>query len=276
MAEGARGYVLGADPAELERLNVQAAYYRPATEDALRRGGLGPGMRVLDLGCGNGGVTFVAAEIVGPDGSVHGVDAASEPLAQATSAAARRRLATVTFEQADLLTYEPAQSVDALIGRLVLMYLPEPAAVVRRLAEKVTPGGLVLFQDFAMTSARQRPETEVFRVTLARVLQAFTAAGFPTEMGYGLGRVLRAAGLSQPQMSVAARWEEEPDAMAYRILAEVTRTLLPVMTRLGVATAAEVDIDTLESRLRRAAAEAGSGVCAPLLVSAWSRRAGAS
>ena len=88
--------------------------------------------------------------------------------------------------------------------------------------------------------------------------------------------MLRAAGLSQPQMSVAARWEEEPDAMAYRILAEVTRTLLPVMTRLGVATAAEVDIDTLESRLRRAAAEAGSGVCAPLLVSAWSRRAGAS
>ena len=94
-------------------------------------------------------------------------------------------------------------------------------------------------------------------------------------MGYGLGRVLRAAGLSRPQMSVVARWEEEPDAMAYRILAEVTRTLLPVMTRLGVATAAEVAIDTLESRLRRAAAEAGSGVCAPLLVSAWTRRAGA-
>ena len=129
----------------------------------------------------------------------------------------------------------------------------------------------MLFQDFAMTAARQQPETEVFRVTLARVLQSFIAAGFPTEMGYGLGRVLRAAGLPQPQRSVAARWEEGPDAMAYRILAEVTRTLLPVMTRLGVAT--EVDIDTLESRLRRAAAEAGSGVCAPLLVTAWTRRA---
>ena len=47
------------------------------------------------------------------------------------------------------------------------------------------------------------------------------------------------------------------------------------MTRLGVATAAEVDIDTLETRLRRAAAEAGSGVGAPLLVTAWTRRAGA-
>jgi hypothetical protein len=61
--------------------------------------------------------------------------------------------------------------------------------------------------------------------------------------------------------------------MAYRILAEVTRTLLPVMTRLGVATAGEVDIDTLETRLRRAAAEADSGVGAPLLVTAWTRRA---
>ena len=61
-------------------------------------------------------------------------------------------------------------------------------------------------------------------------------------------------------MSIGGRWEDGPDATAYRLLAEVTRTLLPVMVSAGVATEAEVDVDHLEERLRGAAAEAGSGV----------------
>ena len=153
MAEGTRGYVLRADPAELERLNVQSTYYRPATEDALRRGGLGPGMRVLDLGAATAASRSWPRQLVGPGRQRARRRRRTGAAGPGHQAAARGRLTTVTFEQADLRTYEPAQSVDALIGRLVLMHLPEPAVVVPRLAEKVTPGGLVLFQDFAMTAA---------------------------------------------------------------------------------------------------------------------------
>jgi hypothetical protein len=63
------------------------------------------------------------------------------------------------------------------------MHLPDPAAVVRRLARAVVPGGLVLFQDFAISAARQHPKTAVFRVALDRTLAAFEAAGRPTHMG---------------------------------------------------------------------------------------------
>jgi hypothetical protein len=153
------------------------------------------------------------------------------------------------------------------------MYLPDPAAEVQRLARAVAPGGLVLFQDFAISAARQHPETAVFRVALDRTLAAFEAAGCPTDMGYDLGRVLRAAGLPEPRMSIGGRWEDGPDATAYQLLTEVTRTLLPVMVHLGLATEAEVDVDHLEERLRAAAAEAGSGVSAALLVTAWSHTA---
>ena len=45
--------------------------------------GIRPGMRVLDLGCGAGDVTFVAADLVGPDGSVVGVDRSPQALARA-------------------------------------------------------------------------------------------------------------------------------------------------------------------------------------------------
>jgi SAM-dependent methyltransferase len=273
MTEDRSGYVLGSSPQERQRLDLQSEYYRPATEDALRRGGLRPGMHVLEIGAGTGGMTLVAADVVGAGGAVVAVEASADSVATATSAARSRGLDHVAFEQADVLGWEPPRRFDALIGRLVLMYLPDPAAEVQRLARAVAPGGLVLFQDFAISAARQHPETAVFRVALDRTLAAFEAAGCPTDMGYDLGRVLRAAGLPEPRMSIGGRWEDGPDATAYQLLTEVTRTLLPVMVSRGLATEAEVDVDHLEERLRAAAAEAGSGVSAPLLVTAWSHTA---
>src|SRR5438309_1192712 len=63
-------YVLGHSPSEIRRLVSQAAILRPITERLLRTAGVGRGMRVLDLGCGAGDVSMLAAELVGPSGSV--------------------------------------------------------------------------------------------------------------------------------------------------------------------------------------------------------------
>jgi len=52
----------------------QAAVLRPSSERFFRASGLRPGMRVLDVGCGEGDVSFLVAELVGPRGSVLGVD----------------------------------------------------------------------------------------------------------------------------------------------------------------------------------------------------------
>jgi cyclopropane fatty-acyl-phospholipid synthase-like methyltransferase len=158
MTDDLGGYVLGSAPQERQRLDLQSEYYRPATEDALRRGGLGPGMHVLEIGAGTGGMTLVAADVVGAGGSVVAVEASADSVATATSNARSRGLDQVVFELADVLGWEPAGRFDALIGRLVLMYLPDPAAEVRRLARAVVPGGLVLFQDFAISAARQHQE----------------------------------------------------------------------------------------------------------------------
>src|SRR6185312_13566914 len=97
------GYVLGSGPDELQRLDLQSEYYLPATEDALRRGGLGPGMHVLEIGAGTGGMTVVAADLVGRDGAVLAVDASADSMATARDSARRRGLDHVVFEQADVL-----------------------------------------------------------------------------------------------------------------------------------------------------------------------------
>jgi len=116
----------------------------------------------------------------------------------------------------------------------------------------------------------QSANARAARLGLDNMLAALRAVGVPTDLGYDLGRVFRGAGLGTPTTTMAARWEDGPDAVAYGLLAAVVRTLLPVITAHRIATAAEVDIDTLEDRLRTASHQ-GSGVLAALLVSAWAR-----
>jgi DNA-binding transcriptional LysR family regulator len=73
-------------------LLLQARLYDEFTEHALRSAGLRPGMRVLDVGCGPGDVSFIAARLVGPQGSVLGVNAAHDVIVLARIRAAERGL----------------------------------------------------------------------------------------------------------------------------------------------------------------------------------------
>ena len=266
-----QGYVLGSSDTELARLDLQAAYYRPATLDAMRWAGIGPGMRVLDLGSGTGAVAFAAAEIVGPTGRVLGIDLQETPVAAATQNAAALGLDNVSFVRGDLNTWTDDRQFDAITGRLITMYLPDPGRTIGRLAAMLRPGGVVLLQEFSISAARQHPETPLFRRTLDALLAAFRSAGVPTDFGLELDRVFADAGLPSPTMLVGGRWERGPDARTYPQLAAIIRTLLPVIVAREIATEAEIDIDSLERRLSAEAAVAESGSGASLLVSAFAR-----
>ncbi|WP_309570181.1 hypothetical protein [Deinococcus sp.] len=84
--------------------------------------------------------------------------------------------------------------MDALIGRLVLMYFPDPAAVRRHLLSLVKPGGIVAFQELDMHSAVVEPMANEFWTAGQRLSQTFTRAGIETHMGLKLPAVFRAAG----------------------------------------------------------------------------------
>ncbi len=161
-------------------------------------------MKVLDIGSGTGAVAFDAARLVGPTGSVLGLDIAEVPVQTATERAARLGLDNVSFQQADLATWQAEETFDALTGRLITMYLPNPSATIASLSRALRPGGVVLLQEFAISSAQQVDGAALFQRTLDRVLAAFRAAGVPTDLGYDLGRVFRGAGLGTPTMTVGA------------------------------------------------------------------------
>src|SRR6478672_10339021 len=126
-----RTYVLGHSAGELARLEKQAEIFAEATEDVLRRAGISKGMRVLDIGCGVGDVSMIAARLVGPTGSVLGIDRAGEALDSAKRRAAGGGYDWLRFAVADLHTFTTSERFDAVMGRFILMYLTDAAASIR-------------------------------------------------------------------------------------------------------------------------------------------------
>ena len=266
-------YVLGVADHEQQRLILQSDAYEPATEEALRHAGVGPGMDVLDVATGPGGVALIAARLVGARGRVTAVDRSPQmvTLAGRRVAAAGYGTDRVRVEQADLTAWTPPQTYDAVVGRLILMHLEDPVGVLRRLAAAVRPGGVLVMADFLMSASRQQPAGPLFTAGIQRILDAFQAVGRPTDFGLELPGVYRAAGLPTPQMTVGGVVEYGADAFVYALLTEVTKTLLPVMERTGVVHPGMVDVGRLESDLRAEAAALDATAMPPLLVTAWSR-----
>jgi ubiquinone/menaquinone biosynthesis C-methylase UbiE len=108
----------------------------------IERLGLARGARVLDVCCGSGASALPAAEIVGPEGSVHGVDLADELLALARAKARARGLRNVEFTRGDILDLAfPEAAFDAVVCVFGIFFVPDMAAAVRELWRRVRPGG---------------------------------------------------------------------------------------------------------------------------------------
>jgi SAM-dependent methyltransferase len=203
---------------------------------------------------------------------VLGVDRSAEALETAGRRAAKAlRCQWVRFAKAEIDAFVPDGSFDAIIGRLVLMYLPDPASTLRRLSACLRPGGIVAFQEMVMPLFRTVPAAPLAGRCSRWITDAIERSGFETEMGDKLFATFLAAGLPAPQMVVLGRAEGGPDSIIYEYMAETLRSLLPALERTGVATAAEVGIDTLADRLREEALACEAWIMPPPFIGAWSR-----
>jgi SAM-dependent methyltransferase len=250
---------------------MQSAFWGDLTEEVFQRAGLGAGMHVLDIGCGAGDVAFLTARLVGPWGSVLGIDRSEDAVKRASARAAEYGLGWCHFSVADVNAFETDQRFDALVGRLVLMYLDEPARTLRSLVRHLNPGGIVAFHEIVLNSMQSVPSVPLLRRVEQWVITALERAGAEADMGLKLDATFRAAGLPPPEFYAAARLATGAEAAGYAMLAAVTRSLLPAIETFGIATAAEVDIDTLEDRLRDATVGADACWLSPVMVGAWAR-----
>ena len=266
-----RAYALGDSAEEHRRLMLQSRFIDELTEPLFARAGLAEGMRVLDVGCGAGDVSLLARRFVGAGGSVLGVDRSRDSVELARRRAQSSGMHNLRFEQSTLEELRDAGPFDALVGRLILLYLPEPAEALKQLARQVRPGGLVIFQEMDMLTGRSLPPVPLYERVGHWITTTFQRAGVDTEMGSRLFATYRRAGLPAPELLSGARAMGGDCAELCAWQASTLGSLLPLAERLGVVTREEVQIETLASRIGAEIAAGGGSVHAPVFVGAWSR-----
>jgi ubiquinone/menaquinone biosynthesis C-methylase UbiE len=138
-------YVLGHSEAELKRLLTQARLIDPITRRFLVSAGIREGMRVLDVGSGVGDVAILLAGLVGQSGEIVGTDLARPAIDAAERRVRASSLANVTFIHGDPATMIFNKPFDAVVGRYVLQFIPDPSAAIARLSSHLRPGGVMFF-----------------------------------------------------------------------------------------------------------------------------------
>src|SRR6266581_4927315 len=140
-------YALGYTDAEQERLMRQAALIAPITERLFREAGIGVGHRVLDLGSGLGDVSMLVAGLVGASGEVVGIECDATSIERAQARVAAAGLRNVSFLNVDVNNIVTDRPFDAVVGRFILMFLPDPIFMLRSVSRLVRPGGVIAFQE---------------------------------------------------------------------------------------------------------------------------------
>jgi SAM-dependent methyltransferase len=267
-----QGYAL--DPAvDRTRLVDQARTIDRISERYIREAGIAPGMRVLDLGSGMGDVALLAARVVGPEGRVLGLDRSPALLGAARQRIRDLEVANVELVEGDVtrLSELEGQSFDAVVGRLILMHVADPAAVLRAAGALVRTGGLVLAMEYDTGWLPSHPPVALWDETVELLRTALVGAGMHARMGLELRAAFVEAGLPAPEMRSEQDVGGGPDWHGYEALAETVRASLPLITRSGLATAAQIDVDTLAARLRAGVVASGGVAASPVLVGAFAR-----
>jgi ubiquinone/menaquinone biosynthesis C-methylase UbiE len=257
-------YALGSTDTEQDRLIRQAVLLAPFTERFFLGADISPGQRVLDFGS-------VVGDVVGPSGEVVGVERDARSIARARARVSEAGLYNVTFTQSDVSQIPSSRPFDAVVGRFILMFLPDPVAVLRSLSQLVRPGGVLAFHElswapFLLLAAR----LPLWSAGASLVHETFRRSGANTEMGFALYRIFQEAGLPAPTMNLKMPLGNDPEFV--RWVPDVLGSLLPQVQQFNLPLEPLGDLATLPQRIQAEVAASNTVVTWMALVGAWSRK----
>lgn len=263
-------YPLANDDHERQRLRTQSEALLPLTLRMLSGAGIGVGARVLELGCGVGDVTELLAERVGQEGEVVAVDRDPSQLVAAKLRLDASTARNVTFVGADLESFAPVGTFDAVVGRYVLMYLSSPEAILDRAAGWLRSGGALAFleMDF-FRGVRSRvwpPASERTMSAIDFVGDVMLDAGIHAEMAVRLPSALSRYGQVDAEASAPLGF----GAASLALPLSAVRSVVPTARRLGRVDAELHDADALIAA-ELAHRDEHTVTLQPLSIAAWVR-----
>jgi len=263
-------YLLGSSDAEHERLIRQATLFAPFTERFFRDAGVRSGQCVLDLGSGVGDVAMLVGKLVGPSGAVVGIERDERSLAVARTRARQAGHKNISFIQSDISAISANKSFDAVVGRFILQFVPNPVSVLRSVVRLLKPGGIVAFQEPSFAAfVHVCPQLRLWSAAVALICECGRRAGVTVEMGLALHNVFQEVGLPAPKMYMDMPLGSDPDFIDW--VYDLIRTLLPRIHEFNLSMKTLGDVDTLRERLHHEIASANAVVPVLPLVGALSR-----
>ncbi|WP_454565575.1 methyltransferase domain-containing protein [Pseudomonas sp. AIG] len=246
---------------------------RDFTTQLLIDAGIRDGMRVLDVGCGTGDVTFLLSTLVGETGEVVGIDRDDDALTTARKREASAEHPVPTFIQSGLLDLtESIGMFDAIVGRRVLMYQADTVATVSALVKHLRAGGVMVFQEHDTTMAPASIDAfSLHRTAQGWIQQMIAREGADLHIGFNLHSILTTAGLCvwDVRAECVVQTPDTPYGLGY-----IIRACLPRIIALGVATPDEVGIETLQQRLDDERKQSGGIYIGDVMFGAWAHKPG--
>jgi len=243
------GYVLGQSERAARRLEIQDQGFAVSSELLLDELAIKPTDRVVELGCGPGGLSKRILRRLGPGGVLVGVDSSQGLLDQA-------RKSLVGVSQA---RFEPVLSdisrpgkwlegADVLLGRAVLHHVPMAEYLLGRVKPILKTGVRIGFiePDFrsplarlAFLEATSRPELAPLRVWATAINELYLARRISPDAGATLGRTFEMAGYR----NVRSFWSECPtDSLVIENILMFYDEVRDTLQSLGIMTVAEVTV----------------------------------
>jgi len=261
-------YPLGSADDEHGRLIRQAIRLESCTERFFRAAGIVDGQRVL-VGSGVGDVAMLVARMVGPSGQVVGVERDSRSLARARARVIEAGLHNVSFIQADVGEVKCDLLFDAVVGRLILQFVPDPVAALRSLSPLIRPNGVLAFQEVSYAPyLALSAHLPVWLAVASIIHETFRRSGAKTEIGIDLFHMFQEAGLPAPAMVLEMPLGSDPGFT--RLVYDLIHSLRPHIQPRDLETLGE--FDTLRQRLEAEVAASQSVVPYMALVGTWCRK----
>lgn len=249
-----------------ERLRVLGRTMQPTTLALLERAGVGPGLRCLDVGCGGGDVSRDFARLVGPSGSVVGIDL--DPTKIDLARAESGEVANLEFRVADITGGLGDAAYDVVYARFVLTHLRDPAAAVAHMYDALRPGGRLIVEDVDFRGSFCEPEVAAFERYEEIYSETARRNGGDPDIGLRVPRMLVAAGFAHVRPDVAQPAGLEGDV---KLLPALTLENIKAMAiQHDVST--EDEVDRLVAALYDVARDPTTYVGNPRIVQVWGDR----
>lgn len=179
-----QSYVLQTNEAARKALSIQQEAFKDYSLSLLKKADLRPGDTAWDIGCGNGEMTSVLAELVGPSGTIYALDQSPEQLNATKKRLTQEGHKNIVYVQVDLESWYPQpNSADLVFSRFIFMHLKNPGLVVEKVTTLLKPGGRFIVQEPTWKERKTIPDLPLLKDYGNKAVKALNDLGVDTEYG---------------------------------------------------------------------------------------------